>query len=741
MKKILLALSSLTLLVGCKTGGDARPSLTHIELSGDYQTEFVVDETFNYDGLIVTAHYSNNNSVVVTDYQVSSPAMSIIGTQDVKVTYKNKNKTYSINISSAPEVINYPITEAIEFLATRDIYVSSNTFPTSISSLTGVLSSEVVEDEDAPYFHVVISGVSSYQTVIDELLSLDYYLSDGIYICDNDFLAYGILQNNGNLIVNLYAKADLIVIPPEEEDGTYVSDDFPLQDAEYIGKPPSDKLEENGPYSFRDFSFHFHKNGGGTAPKSNKSNNIQLYIQNTFVITASESNYKIKKIELTTADRNDELSVDVGSITQTDSKVTWSGNSNQVTFTVVGYQYKFSNVNIYYFKPTEFVPPAGIRTISELKELADDLTYVSIGNNYLINESFDVQVNLKAIDAIDSVTTSDLPGNARGKVLCVDNTGYIIVSSGVSKNDPIDFYQRVKDYIEKGTTTYYVTGHLAKFNGVLEIYIDTYQYVSTLSFDYDLNDYLSADTVNSSDSFMNHCKAIQTNKNGYGVGDIVRLNGLTYFNKYRKAGSYYFLDRESKIVPIYSLLDKDSASLILGNTYDIIGLESIYEGRPSLRILEVIRSEEEPVEFDLNSAVEKTDTAYFYNVNPDKAAYAEEFYNSVRTVYKMEVYVSRYTDDKYTFNVSYHWDGVAKEYTTGSSQQDAANHNSLGMSNENLDHNETFYSYALELAKTQEEVEELKVTIYFTLTLLKTVNSKSMWEVNVFEDFVPQLGD
>ena len=730
MKKILLALSSLALLVGCKTGGDGKkPSLTHIELSGDYQTEFVLNEAFNYTGLVVTAHYSNNKAYQVTNYQVSSPDMSIEGLQDVVVTYKSKSKSYSINIYAPQEDVYYPVSEAISFLTSRGVTATASIIPSSISYLAGVLSSEVVEDEDYPHFQVVLSNPSVYQTIYDQLSTLNYNMEGDIFVDQTETIGLEIYENNGELIINLYAFADLIEIPPEEEDeGESRSIDFPLQNTGYIAK----NTNLNG-YSetFNDFTFAFSKAEGTSNPISEKSNYVALYTNNTMTIS---SKYVMKKITFTLyegTDKTGPVTSNVGSV----SNHVWTGKNKSVTFTAIS-QYRFQNIKIEYLYKEDPVI-TGVKTIAEIYEWASTYEYTPSSTGWYLT-SQEVTIKVKAIDAIDSVTTADLYPNARGKVLCVDETGYIIVSSGVSKNNPIDFYQRVKDYIKEGTTTYVVTGYIAFLNGVVEINVNGYQYDSSLDIEYDLNDFLTKDTVNSSDSFMNHCKTIRTNKNGYGVGEIVRLNGLTYFNKYRKAGSYYFLDRQGKLVPIYSLLDKDRSSLILGNTYDIIGLESIYNGRPSLRILEVIHSEQVPVDYDLANAVEKTDTAYFYNVNPD---YYDEFYASVTTVYKMEVYVSRYTDDKYTFNVNYHYDGANKEYTTGNSQVDAANHNSLGMSNESLDYNQTFYDYALELVESVDEIEDYKVTIYFTLALLKTVNGKAMWEANVFEDYIPQLGE
>ena len=633
-----------------------------------------------------------------------------------------------------PEVISFPVDEVEFYLSSRGVQTGSYTIPGTICELTGVLSIDIDEEDEYPHIKVTLEAISNYQAIYNQLDELHYDLSGDIFVDPNEVIAFEIWNSVENYYtyINVYAYSDLIEVPPEEEEGENKELSFPLQDAGYIAKETN---LDGKSYTFNDFTFAFAKNGSNT-PISEKSNYVALYTSNTLTIS---SKYEMKKVEFTNQDsaKNGNLSVDGVELTKSSSLTTWTGEAKSITFTALS-QYRFSNIKIYYFEHEEPVIE-GVKTIKEVLDFAETITYTPTNGWYLTNNT--VTIKVKAIDAIDSVTTSGLDPQARGKVLCVDETGYIIVSSGVSRSNPIDFYQRVKDYIKAGTTTYVVTGKIAFLNDVVEIKVDSYQYDSSLSIDYDLDEFISSKTVNSSESFMNHCKNIGTNKNGYGVGEIVRLNGLTYFNKYRKSGSYYFLDRSGKLVPIYSLLDKDRSSMILGNTYDIIGLESIYNGRPSLRILEVMSSELEPVSYDLANAVKKDDTAYFYNVNPSKEAYKEEFYNSVTTVYKMDVYVSRYTDNDYTFNVGYHYDGVYKEYTTGNSETDAANYNSLGMSNENLDYNQTFYDYALELAKSEEGIENYKVTIYFTLALLKTVNGKEMWKANVFEDLVPQLGE
>ena len=102
-KSLFTLLLSLFLLFGCKNNEPSIDnSLYKIKLSGNYQTTFNIGDTFNYDGLKVTAYYRDSTHIEVHDYTVSSPNMNISGYQDVVVTYKENNKSvsasYKINI-------------------------------------------------------------------------------------------------------------------------------------------------------------------------------------------------------------------------------------------------------------------------------------------------------------------------------------------------------------------------------------------------------------------------------------------------------------------------------------------------------------------------------------------------------------------------------------------------------------------------------------------------------------------
>lgn len=730
-KKLLLPILTIGLVLS-SCGGSKNPpthKLDHLDInSSNCQTTFTYGEEFNYDGLIVSAVYDDNISITISDYKVNTPDMYVLGNQDVKVEYLTISKTYQINIVEAPSY--FPTSDVISFLSSRGVINPSNYLTSKIKGIDRVISFEIVE-EDIPYYHVETNITQAYyQEIMAELASLNWDNGEGGVLVDPT-LTVGVhgYFNNNIYAFDFYAYSDIIAVPPEEdpeEEGEEKELDFPLQNAGYIAKETN---LDGKSYTFnQDFTFSFAKNGSNT-PISEKSNYVALYTNNSLTIS---SKYRMKKVEFTNQDssKNGDLTADEVKLTKSSTLTTWTGSAKSITF-IASSQYRFSNIKIYYFEHVEPVIE-GLKTIKEVLDFAETVTYTPTNGWYLTNNT--VTVEVKAIDAIDSVTTSGLDANARGKVLCVDKTGYIVLSSGVSKSNPIDFYQRVKDYIKAGTTTYVVTGKLAFFNDVVEIKVDSYQYDPDLEINYDLNDFVTSG-INSSELLMNHCKAIKTNNDGYGVGKIIKMNALTYFNKYNDAGSYYFLDQEGKLVPVYSLLDKDRTSLQINKVYDIIGFESVYKGRPSLRILEVtLNLESDPASFDFTDSITKEDTKYFYNVNSGNSSYEDEFYNSAVTVYKMDVYVSSYAYDKYTFNSSYYQ--YNKSFTTGNSQVAASQHYSLGVFNEDLEYKQLFTDFDLANAKTIEEANNLKLTLYFTLAFLDTVDGRKMWRVNVFEDLV-----
>jgi len=105
-------------VIGGTTGGTsmvvnyvytASKTLSSISLdTTNVQKAFTVGDTFNYTGLVVTAHYSDLSSKTVTPTSVSTPNMSTTGNKTVTVTYTEdettKTESYSITVNANPSI-------------------------------------------------------------------------------------------------------------------------------------------------------------------------------------------------------------------------------------------------------------------------------------------------------------------------------------------------------------------------------------------------------------------------------------------------------------------------------------------------------------------------------------------------------------------------------------------------------------------------------------------------------------
>ena len=91
--------------------------LESITLSGLYQKSFTVGDEFNYDGLVVTAHYNNGVSQQVSNYIVDASAvnMNATGSYQVVVRYieNGVEATASYNIRVKPIKVDQPSLQSI----------------------------------------------------------------------------------------------------------------------------------------------------------------------------------------------------------------------------------------------------------------------------------------------------------------------------------------------------------------------------------------------------------------------------------------------------------------------------------------------------------------------------------------------------------------------------------------------------------------------------------------------------
>ena len=109
------------------------PVLTGITLdTSEVQTSFNLNEEFNYNDLVVTAHYSDDSSEVVDPESVSTPDMSTEGNKTITVSYLDKQATYTITVTNAVSSIsatvkNNKVFFVGETIRKSDIVVTTNT--------------------------------------------------------------------------------------------------------------------------------------------------------------------------------------------------------------------------------------------------------------------------------------------------------------------------------------------------------------------------------------------------------------------------------------------------------------------------------------------------------------------------------------------------------------------------------------------------------------------------------------
>lgn len=93
---------------------DPEKTLVSISLSGTHQTEFTVGDTFSAEGLVVTAHYSDDSSEVIdlNNVEISGYNMNQEGKQTITVSYQGKTATYEITVKAkdTPVTPDDPVT-------------------------------------------------------------------------------------------------------------------------------------------------------------------------------------------------------------------------------------------------------------------------------------------------------------------------------------------------------------------------------------------------------------------------------------------------------------------------------------------------------------------------------------------------------------------------------------------------------------------------------------------------------
>ncbi|MBP5479176.1 MAG: bacterial Ig-like domain-containing protein, partial [Bacteroidaceae bacterium] len=154
--------------------GSGQPvkELSSISVSGTPE-EFKVGDSFNRKGMTVTANYSDNTTVDVTDKaSFTSPDMTTAGEKTVTVTYDDKTTSYKINVA--------------ENTSTSSI---ANTVETAYTTAEAINLIKAGNDLDTKvYVKGTVSKVDSYNS---KYKSITYWLDN------NTFEVYGGISKLG----------------------------------------------------------------------------------------------------------------------------------------------------------------------------------------------------------------------------------------------------------------------------------------------------------------------------------------------------------------------------------------------------------------------------------------------------------------------------------------------------------------------------------------------------------------
>ena len=131
------------------------------------KTSYIVNEEFSSSGLVVTAHYSDDTSVVVSssNYTISEPNMTKAGTETITVTYESQTASFDITISN-------PAITSITATVNGTYYVGDIITKSDITVKDNY--GDAVTDYSFPDYQFTYSDASSGGALTDKTFTITY---------------------------------------------------------------------------------------------------------------------------------------------------------------------------------------------------------------------------------------------------------------------------------------------------------------------------------------------------------------------------------------------------------------------------------------------------------------------------------------------------------------------------------------------------------------------------------------
>ena len=93
------ALAIALCFLACEKPGADTPKLTKITVT-DARTIYLIDSTFNKNGILVTAFYSDGTSAAVKDYTFTGFDGTKTGKQTITVNYQGKIASFTVTVAA-----------------------------------------------------------------------------------------------------------------------------------------------------------------------------------------------------------------------------------------------------------------------------------------------------------------------------------------------------------------------------------------------------------------------------------------------------------------------------------------------------------------------------------------------------------------------------------------------------------------------------------------------------------------
>ncbi len=373
--------------------------------------------------------------------------------------------------------------------------------------------------------------------------------------------------------------------------------------------------------------------------------------------------------------------------------------------------------------PTPPTPVTTIKTIKEIKELCNKLTPATDDIKITTSE-IEVEFVGQAIDSIDTKANS-ANHTPQMKVLVADETGYIFVASQPGSQSQNTLYQSFSNNKQKHNSKYIIKGKIGLYRGQPEVVCESFTWDEKLEVTYDL-DKLSTSYIDSIPSFYNVVNnEADYNAKGQGIGYIHKMEDLKCIGK-ADNNSWIFTDSTKKIMGVYDFIS--NTTFTVGSVYDITGLTSTNQWKPSLRVLDYKLKSDVSVDDPYESYKDITIKETFNIKRPklDDKDYRRypDYLSSFQYVYKSTVYFDY-------INNSSNEEICGDQYysTSPSSNQVAASRYYARFNNDNYDWPNIDDSYF---------TDNKTVTIFYSLYQQDQVTYNKVtymqWKIYMFKD-------